>query len=63
MKKTVVIHGKNGKTGSVEVEPMMPIGNIHIYKGSCGYKLSIGNRHLTLAELVYIVDRMNGGQE
>jgi len=53
------IYGKNGKTEDVTVIPTEPQGEIHIYKGACGYKLSIGNRHLTLAELVCIVDKLN----
>lgn len=58
--KTVVLHNRKGCLGrSVSVIPQEPQGMIHIYLGANGYKLSIGERHLTLAELVYVVDKMN----
>ena len=56
---TAKIHTSRGLIERNAV-PVKPAGEIHIYQGVCGYKLSIGNRHLTLGELRYIVDKMNG---
>ena len=58
--ETVVLHNKHEQFNkTVRVVPQEPQGEIHIYHGQCGYKLSIGDRHLTLAELVYVVNKMN----
>lgn len=58
--ENVVIHNKNPKFNrTVRVLPEEPQGEIHIYQGHGGYKLSIGDRHLTLGELVYVVDKIN----
>ena len=58
--QNVVIHNKNPNFNkTVRVVPEEPQGEIHIYQGSGGYKLSIGDRHLTLAELAYVVDKIN----
>ena len=57
---TVTIHNKYEHLNkNVRVIPAEPQGEIHIYQGHGGYKLSIGERHLTLAELVYVVQKMN----
>lgn len=56
--ETVVLHGKHDNW-VVRVVPQEPQGEIHIYHGQCGYKLSIGDRHLSLAELVYVVNKIN----
>ena len=56
--ETVKVHTSRG-CEEVRVVPEIPQGEIHIFKSACGYKLSIDDRHLTLAELTYVVDKIN----
>ena len=42
-----------------DVKPTKPNGKIHIYQGVCGYKFSIGHRHLSLAEMAWCMERIN----
>ena len=42
-----------------EVAPKKPPEKIHVYLGACGYKLSVGKRHLTINELKWVLDEVN----
>lgn len=56
---SITIHNRHGDF-TREATPKAPKGKIHIYGGgTSGYKLSVGERHLTLDELVYIANLYN----
>ena len=64
--ETIEIHNKYRGISIAKVNPKKTDGKIHIYYGQSGYKLSIGNRCLTLDELAYVVktynSQMNGSK-